>query len=198
MNGHSLLLEDVESLGKPDEKAQNIKLIILGLQQRIQELEKENFDPQEFPDEVPSKIPEIKISSLALPTPKNEMSLHTPRTPREAVGIRGIVTKHEMALNNMNLRIADVEAGLQKLEPNAVKAIIKEISGVLIGEEKKGVNQEMTTIKVSQKLNTQIVEVLKDEIKAMDEKLHKGIENKIEKRDLLLAKNQLRRRVKLL
>ena len=62
-------------------------------------------------------------------------------------------------------------------------------------EEKKELNEEMNNIKGTQQKSGQIMDLLKEEFKNMDERFHKDIQKKIEKKDLNNAKNQLRRRV---
>jgi len=113
-------------------------------------------------------------------------------------GIKGMVSKHEYLINDMTLRVSEIENNMRQIDPGAMRVLIKDIAELVIQQEKKEVDEEMNSIKGSQKRSSQLVDLLKDELKNMDERFQRGIENKIEKKDLTETKNQLRRKVLLI
>ena len=84
---------------------------------------------------------------------------------------------------------------MNKLEPNNIRALIKDIAELIMHEETKGVVATVDTLKGSERKNERLMNLLRDELKIMDEKFSKNINKKIEKSDLFQAKNQLQRKV---
>ncbi len=205
------LLEDVDGKQSPAtdrKKKQSIKLMIFQVEQRAEELERRVDDIQrtlvaDGLGEGKDELLLVPKSSSASVRPSGEAAKDkspmspTLGKPAEGTGIRGMMAKHDMQLNEVNLRVADLENGMRKLEPNSMHALIKGIAELVMQEQKKEVSEEMNTLKGSQRRNVQLVEMLKDELTQMDGRFKQGIEKKLERKDLYLAKNQLRRKVRL-
>jgi hypothetical protein len=212
-----LLLEDVDQPGTSttsDQKhRQNIKVMIFQLSQRLDDLEHRQLEMQQAlggeaspMEEQPGVLLPAIDAANAPPSALDVSSKEPPGSARgpvpqptlrtaDTLNVKGLLTKHEMALNEVNLRLSDLEGGMQKLDPNSIRALIKDISELVMQEERKEVSAEMSNIKGSQKHSAQLVDVLKEELKRMDERFKEDIEKKIEKKDLYTAKTQLRRRV---
>ena len=117
------------------------------------------------------------------------------RKPRIEGGVKGLLTRHEFSINDINIRINEMENGMKELAPTSIRILIRNIAELVMREEKREVNEEMSNIKGSQEKHSQLVDLLKEELKTIDEKLQHDMEKKIERKDLADAKNQLRRRV---
>jgi len=116
-------------------------------------------------------------------------------TKSESNSLKGMLAKQEMEINEITLRLTEAENTIQKFDPNNLRALIKDIAELLLREGQKDVYAEMGTIKDTQKHYSQTAEMLKDELRIMDEKFKQDIENKIEKKELLYTKLQIRRKL---
>lgn len=108
---------------------------------------------------------------------------------------KSTVDKHEYLLNDLNIKMSQLEANLFKLEPNNIKELITGIAALLLKDEKKDISAEMNKIKGSQRQHRDLVDGLQEELKKLNERFTQDIGKKIEKRDLYIAKNQLRKQV---
>ena len=178
------LLEDVDqqpATGSPsDEKhRQNIKLMIFRLEQRVLDLEHRAEDIQNVmveggEDEKEEKGGKAGKTPGASTPNLSTIEKQSPVQRQEVAGMKGVVAKHEMILNDVSLRISELENGMRKLEPNSIRTLIKDISELVMQEEKKEVSEEMNSLKGNQKRNIQLVEVLKEELKQMDERFRQS------------------------
>ena len=113
----------------------------------------------------------------------------------DANGVRNMMTRHEACINDMILRLSELESSIGKLEPNNIRALIKDIAELVMEEQTRGVNQTVDSLKGTEKKNEYLVNMLKEELKIMDERFKQDIEKKIERSDLYLTKTQLQRKV---
>lgn len=113
----------------------------------------------------------------------------------EVNGIRSVVARQEIHLNDVALRLSELESSMSKLEPNNIRALIRDIAELVMQEKTKGVAETMDDLKGSEKRNELLVNMLKEELKIMDERFKQDIEKKIEKSDLNVTKSQLQRKV---
>lgn len=108
---------------------------------------------------------------------------------------RKSISKNESALNDVYMRITNLEDALEKLNINNIKTLIKNIAELLIYEEKKEVSYQMSNLKGSQRSHSNIIEVLKEELKIMDAQFKRDINKKIEKQELTSTKLKLERKL---
>lgn len=208
------LLEDVEDPAQEKPAApsqsikkvsQNVKLLIFRLDQRVSELEKRIVEIQamssgELLEEAKQETQLIQVRE-SIPSERRSTPSPgagkppEPGTSNTGTGFKGILSRHEMIINDLNLRISELEGGMQKIEPNSIRTLIKDIAEIVMQEEKKEVTAAMDDIKGHQKHHAQLVETLRENLKVMDEKFTQDIDKKIEKKDLYTTKNQLRRKV---
>ena len=170
----------------------NIKVLLFQLDERVSEIEKQmaevqNLIPSEFMEE-DKQIPLIdpgKISYDKLPFEKSP----------EGYGPRSILSKHEMFLNDLNMRLSDIELSINRMDPTHMRSIIKDIADLIIQEKTIEMSATVDGIKRVHTRDTQIMDSLKESLKELDEKFKVDIDRKVEVKDLKLTKNQLRRRV---
>jgi hypothetical protein len=126
--------------------------------------------------------PEEEVKSLQLQGPE----LNT---------FRGIIAKQEVFINDIALRLTELESHMSKLKPNNIRAFIRDIAELVMQEQSKGVVETVDTLKGAEKRNEHLVTMLKEELKILDERFKQDIEKKIECSDLFLTKTQLQRKV---
>ena len=136
--------------------------------------------------------PSGKALSIAAETAEKEALAKASNAGQE---MKGALARHELILNDLNLRLSVLETGMQKIEPNNMRALFRDIAELVMQEEKKEVSAVVDGLKGSQQRHTQLVEGLKQNLKELDERFKSDIDRKIEKKDLNTAKNQLRRKV---
>ena len=147
-------------------------------EQRIDEIEKKQEETKEL------KVPNEESKDLSQQVQAIELN-----------GIRSVITKQEICLNDLNLRLSNFESVINKLDPNNIRALIRDIAELLMQEERKGVNATMDSLKGTEKRNEHLMSMLKEELRIMDERFTQDIERKLEKSDLYLTKTQLQRKV---
>jgi len=108
---------------------------------------------------------------------------------------KATLAKHDLLLNDLNLRLNTIEEGAQRLEPNNIKNLIMSIADLVLRNERKEVESAFDTIKGKQKQYGDVVDVLKEELIKLNEKFKQDIDKKISRKDLSIAKNQIRRKV---
>ncbi len=202
------LLEDIDEPPKPEDKAQadtsakksgngkgksNLKLRLFQHDQRIEDIERRLAEMQEIAS---AELLEgskdcLDPSARAAAVPESPK----PRPPAEGSGLKGVLARHEMSLNDLNLRISEVENGMQKIEPNNMRALIRDIAELVMQEEKREVSAAMDGIKGSQQRHVQLVETLKSNLKELNDRFTNDIDRKIERKDFNITKNQLRRKL---
>ena len=89
-----------------------------------------------------------------------------------------------------------MEKGMQKIEPNNMRGLFRDIAELVMQEEKKEVTAVVDTLKGSQMRHAQLVDALKEKLKDMDEQFKQDIDKKIERKDFTTTKNQLRRKAR--
>ena len=109
--------------------------------------------------------------------------------------MRRIVSKNEFGINELNMRVTDLESNIKELKPNFIRLLIKNDLELMMNDQQKKIGEDISTIKGSQIRNGQLVDILQDELKMLDTRLHKDMEHKIEKKDLTNTKKQIRRKV---
>ena len=116
-------------------------------------------------------------------------------TPKFEDVLKIALTKQELAMNEICLRLTETEANIRKIDPNSIKEMINDIAQIIIHDKAKEVSEKMDNIKGSQLSSEKAAESLKEEIMKMDERFKKDIENKIEKKDLNTTKAKLEKRL---
>jgi hypothetical protein len=197
------LLEDVDtSNAQTNDSAnpppKNVKLMIFRLEQRIEEISRriDNEIPMMIEEEL-CKKDEAPLQELsALPGEKDGSShSNLQRRPTDFMSFKGLLVRQDNITNDLSLRLNSLETEMQKIEPNNIRSLFKDMAELVIEKQKKDVTAEMDNLKGSQLSNAQVVDKLKEQLKIMDEKFEKDIEGKIEKKDLTNCKNQLRRQL---
>ena len=172
-----------------------LKISLFQMGQRIDFLENKLSNLQEngFYDEAKMDISAEAASKPAVSTdlPNEAEKIK----PRQETGIKGILSRHEFAINEVNMRLVELKNAIRGIGPNEIRTHIQNIAEIIMKEEKKEVVAEMTDIKGTQQKSGQIVTLLKEELKSIDERLKKDIDKKIERKDLNSTKNQLRKQV---
>jgi len=174
-----------------------LKFIIFQCEQRIEELEKKIYDlkvTQELDEFNGDKDILLKTVGVQNSSRNNNASAASSQKPDQG-GVKGMIAKQDMVLNEMNLRLTDLESNMHKLEPNNIRALIRDIAELILHEETKEVAATVDALKGNEKRNETLVELLKNELKVLDERFKVDIEKKIEKKDLYVAKSQLQRKV---
>eukprot|EP01022_Parablepharisma_sp_SALTPOND_P036610 TRINITY_DN999_c0_g1_i17.p1 TRINITY_DN999_c0_g1~~TRINITY_DN999_c0_g1_i17.p1 ORF type:complete len:561 (-),score=74.11 TRINITY_DN999_c0_g1_i17:573-2255(-) len=179
-------------------QADNVKASLTALEDRVDELEKrlladpggfKTIDLTEYHRE--DEAFNIKPNSSA----NNELQVTANPIKGTFTADRAVLAKHDLLINDLNLRITDLESAAQRLEPNNIRALITNISELVLRDEKREVDAAMDSLKGSQRQYSDIVEVLREELTKLDEKFKQDINKKLEKKDLCIAKTQLRRKV---
>ena len=114
---------------------------------------------------------------------------------RESALSKTALTQFEFLLGDLNTRLIEIENTIQKLEPDSIQMLVRNITELVLHDQKRIVDKEMNTIKGSQAKNGKLVDMLQQELTKIDEKFKKDIDKKIEKKDLDVTKNQLRQKV---
>ena len=189
---------DLNSL--PDGKQKtNLNLTVFQLEQRMSAIESklgfcldEENKIGELNDD--KQIPSNQLLGTNL-NPQQDLLKSKELKRSHKNDLKELLSKHECVLNDLTFRISEVETGMKELDPESIRTLIRNIAVLIIQEEKQEVNAEMDDIKGSQRKNFQLVDLLKEELKNLDERLQKDIERKIERKDLNDTKSQLRRKV---
>jgi len=151
----------------------NLRLLFARLDQKVGELEKNLGENKQIEEEAKS-----------------------PRTQGlEMNSFRGTMAKQEVYINDIALRLSELESNMNKLEPNNIRALIRDIAELVMQEQSKGVAETVDNLKGVGKRNEYLVATLKEELKILDERFKQDIERKIERNDLFLTKTQLQRKV---
>ena len=197
------LLDDLEDSTIPgkggvptsDKKQKmGLKLALFQMEQRMDFLENKLATLQEngFYDEAKLDITQEAASKPVDSSKQGDKS----QQPKQEGGVRGALSRHEFAINEINLRTIELENSIKNFEPGAIQNLVRSIAELVMNEEKREVDAKMSLIKGSQQKNGQVVTSLQEELKLIDERLQKNIEKKIERKDLNDTKIQLRRQVK--
>ena len=118
----------------------NLKLCIFQLNQRIEDQERKLFSLEENYNNTMIKD-DLVFEQLTSRISSNQKSAEKQGVYSEIKGsLKSILTKHELTMNNFNIRIAEVESYMQRLMPDSIRNLIKNIAEVIIDEEKKEVN----------------------------------------------------------
>lgn len=183
----------------PTKDKKSIKLMIFQCDQRIDELEKRLAEMQELAsaellegaqrNELDEALKPDKVAG----TPG--ISDSEQKKPAEGTGLKGVLARHEMFFNDVNLRIQELESNMQKIEPNSMRALIKDIAELVMQEEKKEVVAAVDNLKGSNMRHAQLVDTLRQNLQNLDERFTSDIERKVEIKELNNTKNQLRRKV---
>jgi len=113
----------------------------------------------------------------------------------ELNGIRNVISRQEIRINDVSMRLVELESTINKLEPNNIRALIKDIAELVMHKETREVTATVDSLIGTEKKNEQLMNTLKEELKIMDERFKQDIEKKIERNDLFLTKTQLHRKV---
>ncbi len=189
---------DEKKADAPDQNKKNVQLRIFRVEQRLEDVERqveaELARLQNGGDDDISKQDLVSLEGLLRPvTPANSHQSVPEQEKHE--GLKALLAKEELVINELSLRLSEVESSLSKIEPNNIRALIRNIAELVTREEKKEVTAEMDTLKGSQRHHDQLQVQLREELKLMDERFRQDIQRKIEKKELFNTKNQLRRRV---
>ncbi len=177
-----------------------IKTELAALGERVNELEKKFADTQLLktldlvsPEDALGGATEDKGESKeeAVLRQSKTVSLGSGRGPDRAA-----IARYEMMINELNLRVAGLESGAQRLEPGNVRALISGIAELLLRDEKKEVEAAVDNMKGRQREYAEIVDSLRLELQKMDERFKQDIKKRVERKDLCEAKNHFRRKVR--
>lgn len=155
----------------------NLRLLFARLDQRVAEVEKglERRGQTEGQEELKSLQNQLQAPDVN--------------------SVRGAIARQEVLINDVALRLSELESSMNKLEPNNIRALIRDIAELVMQEQSKGVVETVDDLKGAEKRNEHLVALLKEELKIMDERFKLDIERKIERSDLFLTKTQLQRKV---
>lgn len=153
----------------------NLRLLLSRLDERIETLEKAAEKEEGRREERKEKAEQVQGGDLA--------------------GVRSVVARQEIRINDVNLRLAELESSMNKLEPNNIRALIRDIAELVMHEETREVTATVDSLRGTEKRNEHLMNMLKEELKIMDERFKQDIEKKIERNDLFLTKAQLQRKV---
>ncbi len=199
------MLDDVEDPKSPtisDQKqTKNIKLMIFRLDQRIEGIEKWTADRTNDDLSVSAKRSGEPTPSLRYPARPEIRRMdsegqETPSALKAIEAVKALLARHEVSLNEINVRVVDVENTLQSVEPEKMSQLIKRIAELVMQSEKKEVAAAVDDIKGSQMHHAQLVDSIQEEIKLMDERIMQTIKKKIERKELYSTKYQLQKKVR--
>ncbi len=175
-----------------------LKIMLFQLEQRVDELDRKVEEVRSITDDLGEDARgDLMLKSVGVATSsKSTIPAPPGQQHAEPNGLRGLITKQEMYINDINLRLTDLENGMHKLEPNNIRALIRDIAELALHKETQEVVAAMDSIKGSQKHHGMLVEQLKEELKSMDDRFKQDIDKKIERHDLYTTKNQLRHKVR--
>ena len=183
----------------PNQYVPNIKGISLKqfqLEQRIDDIEKHLIGPQEFmPEFIESprlNREEDKEKDQTINSPLN----HEKKNRGENIGLSKVSLRFDALLNDINARISDLEFDIKKISPDNMHSLIRDIAEIVIQKETRQVVEDVDGLKGNFQRDFELVDSLKKRLKELDERFSIDIDKKVEIKDLKLAKNQLRRRVK--
>lgn len=109
--------------------------------------------------------------------------------------IRSKLARQDSTLSELNFRLGDLESLVNSIDPRNLHAIIRGIAELVIHEESQNVVLTIDSMRNKEKRNDQLVSILKEELKIMDDRLTQDVSRRSEKRDLYLAKSQINKRV---
>jgi hypothetical protein len=165
----------------------NLRLLLFHLDQRIEVLEKNSMKhtlPQEAEEKKEGEGNEKESKDMVQQAQVIELN-----------GIRNVISRQEIRINDVNIRLTELEYMVNKLEPNNIRALIKDIAELIMHEETREVTATVDSLKGTEKRNEHLMNMLKEELKIMDERFKQDIEKKIERDDLFLTKAQLQKKV---
>ena len=173
----------------------NLKILYFQMEQRVNDLEKRLDEFHEMPLETmglmpdePNQMKEGSQIKEPLTIPKGRQS--------EISEMKSIIMKYEMYLNDANIRISELEAGMKKIDPNHLRMIIQDVAELAMKKQTIEVNTTVDGLKENRMRDIQLIEGLKQNLKEMNNRFMIDIERKVEVKDLKITKNQLRKRVR--
>ena len=174
----------------------NLKLLYFQLEQRINDVEKYINDTQ---IDIIREMEDPKQVDQDYPKPKEEKDKSKIKAKEDVnEHMKNTIMKYEMYINDMSMRISELENGMKKLDPNHLRLIIQDIAELAMKKQKVEINETVDGLRETRMRDIQLIETLKQNLKDMNNRFSSDIDKMVEAKDLKVAKNQLRRRVRFL